>query len=152
MNETRIDQEIVNRLKLYKDEDRKSLFASYYIGCLQSLLVRFSFGGVIVLKTPLELRKKFIDNMNTTIQENNFDYLDNITLDFMGSLHFVTNFGNIAITIDEEQKKKFIEICNSFKGKKWEEVCPIFIDNTYDLLCKCSIQGGQLILGARMWH
>lgn len=154
MLETKVDKIMLDQLKAYKDDDiyKKSLlFPSYYIGSLESFILRFSNGGVVVLKIFPEKRKEFISKMSDTIQKNEFDYLDNIVLEIISNLHFVTHFGNIIINIDEEQKKKFIKTCNDFKGKEWNDILSPFIDTTYELLCKCTIQGGQLLLGARMW-
>ncbi len=156
MNETKIDKLILDNLKRYKGKENSldnlsHLFATYYIGCLHSLTVRFSFGGIVVLRTPLELRQAFIDKMSDIIKKNEYDYLDNVALEIINSLHFMTRFGNINIDINDREKQKFINICNSFKGKNWNDIIHSFVDATYDLLCGCTIQGGQLLLGARMW-
>ena len=153
MLETKVDKEIVNRLKVYKKDTycRHLMFPSYFIGCLQSFILRFSTGHVVILKTPIPLKEKYIKEMKAILEENRFDYLDNLTLEIISSLYFFTNFGNIVIQVDKKEKEKFIATCNNFKGKEWNEVISPFIDSVYELLKKCTIPGGQLLLGARMW-
>lgn len=153
MTETRVDKEIVDRLKIYKKDDycRHLMFPSYFIGCLQSFILKFPTGQVVILKTPIQLKEKYIKEMKSILEENRFDYLDNLTLEILESLYFFTYFGNIFIKLDRDEKEKFIDTCNNFKGKEWNEVISPFIDSVYELLQKCTIPGGQLLLGARMW-
>ena len=152
---TKINRDLINALKVYKKMrpyDIEEKFPKAFVGCLQSMLVYFPTGHIVLLLAPLEIQNQFIDKFEEALKNDQYDQLDNITLDFISNLKYRTPDFEISLNIEEDEKQKFIDICNNFKDKEWDEIIDEFIDSVYNLLSNCTIYGGQLLLGVKTWR
>ena len=75
---------------------------------------------------------EFQVNLGTVIVNQNFDYLDNIIIQFFKSYGCVVPPHKHHIQFPDEAITKFTLICNSFKGKEWDDIIDEFIDALYD--------------------
>jgi len=91
---------------------------------LHNLLLSYNALGFLTFRTRL----------STAIFTNNFDYLDNVILDFIKSSKYSYGATPLTLTFSEETTLNFVELCNSFKGRPWDDIIDPFIDGLRDLL------------------
>ena len=76
---------------------------------------------------------EFQINLGTMIATKQFDYLDNVMIQFLKSYSYVLPPYRFFIKFPDEELIKYEEICNEFKGKEWNEIVDEFVDATIDL-------------------
>lgn len=89
---------------------------------------------------------QFRINLGVAIRDSNFDNFDNVLLPFLEECYSVQNGKKYTLVFDEEQKKKFIDVCNSFKGKLWDDIINEFCDELL-VLAKSSTVNGRYLYG-----
>lgn len=90
---------------------------------------------------------KFQINMSHAIANNSFDTLDDIVLGFIETYYYGLEPNKFYLQFGEGIRKNFIEICNSFKGKHWNDILNPFIDSLNDLLSSGIVNGMHVTLG-----
>ena len=93
---------------------------------------------------------EFITRMSDAIAHDNFDLLDDIIIDFVKTYHYTIltpeyKMIMFPVNFPEDAEKIFREICNSFKGKQWNDVLSEFIDALYTFTDTATIHGDTLI-------
>ena len=91
--------------------------------------------------------KRFQMELGSAIYNENFDKLDDVVLKFYKTYHCVkpqgTYIGRYYIFFPEESIEKFVNICNGFKNKTWNEVIDPFLDALHELFDSSSIKEKQ---------
>jgi hypothetical protein len=77
---------------------------------------------------------EFQNNLRKAIKTSNFDTLDNIIIDFFEWYHISFGDGNLYVTFRTDVREKFINTCNNFKGKIWDDIVDDFFTSLYDLI------------------
>ncbi len=96
---------------------------------------------------------EFKINFSNAIAFENFDMLDNIILEFFSSYHYniITPDGSLVmfkVDFPEDETQKFVNTCNAFKGREWDDILPEFLDALYSYTSKATIHGDDL----ESWH
>ncbi len=147
---TYINKQFLDSLKNCKIQDSTqniAVFPLIFANFLKSFLVKFSTGHVVSLRFLPEKIESFKEDLSKCIKESNFDNLDNIILSFLESYHYKIPPYIVTIDFNDKAKKRFIEVCNNFKGRDWNSILDSFVDSLYDLFSTSVIQGGDLYLG-----
>ena len=134
---------------------RKNLTESFY-GDINTVaeIVAFHISGlinmIIINDFSDERRQLYFEHsslitlnqqLGNSIRNHEFDYLDNIILDFFHSFHSHLNgVDKYYIKYPQENIDKLVTICNSFKGKKWDDICSDFFDALYEFLMSGDIE------------
>jgi len=100
---------------------------------------------VIPLCTSWGKLKEFTINMGTIIYKEHFDYLDNIVLEYLKNYKMPTNMYQLHLQFPEEATTHFINVCNSFKGEKWDNVIDTFLNEIYDYFIQGKILDNSII-------
>ena len=83
--------------------------------------------------------------LGNAIINNDFDTLDDIIINFFKSYYCITQIGKLFIEFEKEKIDKFIEICNSFKGKQWDDIVITFFNELYIFIMSGKIGPYELI-------
>ncbi|HRZ18862.1 MAG TPA: hypothetical protein P5136_02285 [Methanofastidiosum sp.] len=92
---------------------------------------RLTFDGITV--------SPFQNKLRDAIENEDFDVLDNIILDFFKGYHIHLWGGKLYISFPEENINSFVNICNNFKGKKWDEIVQDFFISLYTFMLSGSL-------------
>jgi len=147
-----INKDILNGLKGYRSSnDNLYHIADIFPKLLGNLLRIISvfhppIYNVNLIYNPKDFYK-FQINLSYAIANYNFDTLDNLVLEFIETYYYGIEPNIAKLKLGEEEKKKFIDTCNNFKGKQWNDIIGPFIDSLNDLLATGSINGMQISLG-----
>lgn len=67
-------------------------------------------------------------NLGVAIRDNCFDYLDNIIVPFFEECFSIQNKKKYTVVFGEQEKLNFIDTCNSFKDKIWDDILNVFCE------------------------
>lgn len=89
-------------------------------------------------------------NLGHAIYNENYDKIDDIILEFMNTYHYkiLTPKKELVlfpVVFKEEAKNEFINKCNSFKGKEWDNIVSDLIDSIYSLFESATVHKNRLI-------
>ena len=136
-----INKETFNNLKCYRinSEEETSQFAQIFpifLGNFFRLIhIKVLPIGVACLYYDPVKFLSFQTKLSYAILLHKYDDLDNIVLEFLDN-YFC---GTSHIDLVEEERIKFINICNGFVGKHWNDILDSFVDALYDLLSTAMI-------------
>lgn len=92
---------------------------------------------------------EFTNNLGCSIHQENYDLLDNIILKFFKEYYYMIPINNkyyrFVVDFNEEATNKFVETCNNFKGKQWDDIISPFLDSLYEFLNTITIHGDPLV-------
>jgi len=82
---------------------------------------------------------EFRNNLSIVIMQNQFEYLDNIIIDFFKTYNYevlrdISTKVRFTIQFPDEAIQTFTSRCNAFKGKEWDDILDGFVDALYDFL------------------
>ena len=89
----------------------------------------------------------FILTLGNAIHFNQFDFIDNIILEFLSSYNYIIPPYKVIIDLDPKEVDKFTVLCNGFKGKEWNDILSPLVDGIYDLLNTATANGQKINLG-----
>jgi len=146
-----INKKIFDSLKTYKshtdlNEIAKS-FPQIFVNFLCLLSITIPPCMIFNIRYTADALFKFQMNFGNAIATGNFDLLDNVLLELLSSYYCGFPPYEFRIEFCESSRDRFIELCNSFKGKSWDEICDPFIDSVYELLSSCTVSGYPINLG-----
>src|SRR5271157_642924 len=147
-----IDKLILDELKMYGTTDSNldkvaSLFPQLLGNLICSVSVTLHPCYIFTLKFERDLYLQFTMNLGNAIRSNEFDMLDNIILDFIGTYHYYYPPYKVIIDLNPIEVKKFTELCNGFKGQTWNDILSPLIDGIYNILITATANGEKLRLG-----
>lgn len=87
---------------------------------------------------------EFQVNLGSVIASGNFDYLDNIILQFLHGYSCLVFPHKFNIKFSNDAKEKYSKICNRFKGLGWDDIIDEFIDSTFELFESGTIHNKQV--------
>jgi hypothetical protein len=131
-------KELFSGLKLYKTTNySKEIIANAFpIVCanlFKMFMAKTPTGQAIPIGYDWGKLMEFKTNLGTIIAKENYDFLDNIIIQFLNSYSCICMPYRIFIKFPEEKLDEYTKICDNFKGKKWDDIIDTFIDATYDL-------------------
>lgn len=129
---------LLKGLKAYKTfvfpiETIAEVFPSIFADILKMFRLRTAIGQSMPIGYDWSKLMEFQINLGNCIANNQFNYLDNILLQFLKSYSYVIPPYQFFIKFSNEEEEKFVNTCNAFKGKKWDDIIDVFIDAVYDL-------------------
>jgi hypothetical protein len=147
-----INKKLFNGLKNYyiNDDNIESIAQAFPLvlgNLLRMMNVQVPPRSTVNLLFDRDKFLEFINNFGYAILNEDFDLFDNLIIEFISTYHYVILPYKYIIDLDEEQKIIFINLCNSFKGKKWNDILDIFVDGLYDLLSLSTVNGAEITLG-----
>ena len=75
------------------------------------------------------------NRLGYAMSNNHFDSLDEIIFNFFKQSLYCSIFGQTAyLSFTPEATSKFILVCDSFKGKVWDDIIDTFVDEFYNLM------------------
>ena len=148
----------IDSLKTYKEplytKDKiASDFPFALANCCRSMKITNILGQPQGLLYDWTRLREFQVNLGIAIESEQYDYLDNIILEFFSEYNYkiITPDGKFVmfkIAFNEDAKNKFVDICNAFKGKEWNNILDDFLDSLYVFLNTITIHGENL----EEWH
>ena len=137
------------RIAIYERNIVAEAFPTLLAHCLQMLKVTNIFGHEQILMYDWQKLVQFKINLGGAIYNKNYDMIDDILLDFLSTYHYkkVTPRGKLVMFMmefPEEAKNAFVEKCNAFKGKDWDEIVCDLVDAIYSLLESTTVHGNKL--------
>ena len=137
------------KFAIYEKNIVAETFPELLAQCLQMIKVINLYGEEQVLSYDWQKLVQFKVNMGNAVYTETYNSLDNILIDFLSTYHYkkVTPAGSLvmfSINFLEEEKNIFIEKCESFKGKKWDNIVNDLIDAIYNLFNSATIHGNKL--------
>jgi len=140
-----VNKVIINNLKLYKSTEENIISISKIFPILFGNILRLSYVyfkptvKVTLIYDQMEFLK-FQTKFSYAILMHMYDNLDNIILEFLDTYHYGFPPDHIFhIEFNQEIRQKFIDTCNSFKGKTWNEIIDLFIDSFYELVSTATL-------------
>jgi len=118
---------------VYSKKIIAGIFPKIFAEILKSFMTRNAMGDPAPIGYDWNKIMEFQINMGTIIDQEKFDYLDNVVLQFLKSYSFVIPPYRFFIELPEEEIIKYTTICDGFKGKSWDDIIDVFIDATYNL-------------------
>jgi len=88
---------------------------------------------------------EFQINLGTMIKTKQFDYLDNVVIQFLKSYSHVHSAYRFFIKFSDAAIEKFTKICNSFKGLDWDDIVDEFVDALYEFFSQGKMANNKLI-------
>lgn len=140
-----INKKVIDNLKLYKSTEENIVPISKIFPILFGNILRLSYvyfkpdTKVTLIYNQIEFLK-FQTKLGYAILMHEYDNLDNIVLEFLDTYHygFPPDY-MFHISFNQEIRQKFIGVCNTFKGKTWNEIIDSFIDSFYELLSTATL-------------
>ena len=140
-----INKKTIDNLKLYKATEENVIAISKIFPILFGNLLRLSYVyfkptvKVSLIHDQMEFIK-FQTKLGYAILMHEYDNLDNIVLEFLDTYHYGFPPTYIFhIEFNQEIRQNFINICNTFKGKTWNEIIDPFIDSFYELISTAAL-------------
>jgi len=87
---------------------------------------------------------EFQINLGSMIISKKFDYLDNVTLQFLNGFSTLEYPHRVFVKYPQKEIDKFIKICNKFKGLEWDDIVDEFVDSIYNLFASGKIINQQI--------
>ena len=89
---------------------------------------------------------EFRNNLSIAIAFENYDLLDNIILEFFKTYNYKVILNNLqymifTIEFPKESEDEFVETCNNFKGKQWDDILENLIEALYKFLNSGTVHG-----------
>ena len=88
---------------------------------------------------------EFKVNLGTIIATQNFDHLYNVMIRFLSCYNYTYSAYTYFIKFSEEDLIKYKRLCDSFKGKQWNDIVSDFADATYALFSNGIMSDKKLI-------
>src|SRR5271157_5705076 len=134
-----INRNLLNGLKGFTtQDDNLSYIADAFPKILGNFLRLMHTSVKLVYVFSLNFdRNKFMEfmiNLGNAIQNNEFDYIDNIIIDLLSTYHYIYPPYKVIIDLDPLSTERFTVLCNGFKGKKWNDILSPLVDGIGDLL------------------
>lgn len=101
-------------------------------------------GGRVNLLYKADKLHKFMSDMEEVILTNKFDYLDNIVLELLDNYTILLGEKLEDIDIPEKDRTIFIDTCNNFKDRTWNDIFDDFLDAVYVVLKDATIAGRDI--------
>lgn len=139
-----INKSVICGLKAYKSTEENIIVISKIFPILFGNILRLSYvyfkptDRIMLVYNQLEFLK-FQTKLGYAIMMHEYDYLDNIVLEFLDSYHYGFSPYVFHIKFNQEVRQKFIDTCNTFKGKTWNEIIDTFIDSFYELISTATL-------------
>jgi hypothetical protein len=87
---------------------------------------------------------EFQINLGTSIATQNFNNIYEIMIRFLSSYSYMFAMYQYFIKFTKEDLNRYESICNSFKGKEWDDIVLEFSDATYDFFSKGTMSNNKL--------
>ena len=148
-----INKSSLDALKNYKVNDDNiydiaKLFPMMLGNVLRMMYVYITPSSLINLSYKRENLMQFEIKFGYAMMMHKYDDVDNVLLDFLESYHYgLQGTEHIwHIKFKDTARNRFIEICNGFAGKKWNDIIEPFIDALYLLFSSATIEGKDVNL------
>jgi len=124
-------------LKAYKTavygmETIAAVFPNLIADLLKMFMAKNAMGNTTPIGYNWNQLMEFQINLGNAIAAAQFDYLDNIVIQFLQSYSYVLPPYQFFIEFPDEEIQEYTEICNGFKGKEWDDIVDDFVDATYE--------------------
>jgi hypothetical protein len=136
-----INKTTINNLKMFKVTDDNiipisKLFPILFGNILKLAYVQVKPDMIVALNYDYMLFIQFQTKLGYAILTHSYDTLDNIILEFLDSYNYgIPPEHMFYIDFSKDERQNFIDTCNSFKGKYWNDILDDFIEGFYNLLC-----------------
>lgn len=147
-----INKNLIDGLKVYKTRDDNidtisKIFPMMFGNLLTMMVVKFPNGTVMNMVFDRDKLDSFFENFRNAIYYNEFDYIDNVILDFLHGYNFKSPPYMVTIDFSDEEIINFTNTCNNFKEKHWNDILDDLVDAIYNLLCSATANNTPITLG-----
>ena len=150
-----IPEGTLNSLKAFKistfgKENIVETFPMLLANCCRTMRVPNIFGQPQELIYDWGKFVEFRVNLGTAIYNEQYDYLDNIIIEFFQTYSYktLTPKGQLVVfTIEfpEEAVTTFENTCNAFKGKLWDNILDDFLNAFHDFVKTATVHGDDFV-------
>ena len=147
-----INKNTLEGLKNYKINENNmydivKLFPLMLGNTLRMMYIFITPGSLINIAYTRESLMAFEIKFGYAMLMHKYDDLDNVLLDFLDSYHYgIPPDYLFHITFKDTARQHFINICNTFNGKTWNDIINPFIDVLYILFSSATIDGKDINL------
>jgi hypothetical protein len=125
------------------------LFPRCLMEFLRCVYVTNMYGQLQTICYDYEKSHEFQIRLGFAIHNNNFDAIDDILIEFINTYHYkilTPDFKLVMfpVNIPKEAESVFRKICNSFKGKEWDNILPELVDTLYAFTSTITIHGDKI--------
>ena len=140
-----INKNSIMNLKAYKiTNNTDSLIAKIFPSLLGNFFKLFyidvTVGNILALSFPIDKFLQFQTKFGYAILMQKYDNFDNIILEFVDEIFVgVPPYIINKIEFGTEERQKFINICNGFVGKHWNDILEPFLEAYFILFSSAFI-------------
>jgi len=146
-----LKKEFINPLKAYKIKymGRGAIINIFPLllanCCRQSYIINIK-GSTQPLCYDWTKLMEFKNNLSIVIANENYDLLDNIILEFFKTYNYKiltkqSSYLLFKIEFPKDAEDNFIETCNNFKDKQWDDILDDFLEALYIFLNTGTVHG-----------
>ena len=139
-----INKQTLDNLKYFKIQEDNLLhvtkaFPLLLSNTIRSMYIYFKLDTYTNISATYEQHLKLQTKLSYFILLHQYDNFDNVLLEYLDSVHYGIHPYIYKIEFNKEERQKFINVCNQFAGKHWNDILDPFLDALYNLLATASV-------------
>lgn len=114
--------------KLYGDKVIGRVFPQYIKGVFSNFLVIPTKGPWYRIINDGTKSFNFTINVGLCIEKDDYYKLGSYIIEYFEDFFYIDNNIRHYVILDNEEKKKFVQLCQSFQSKKWDDIIEEFCE------------------------